>query len=177
MDNITILKNFPTAVMDAFYQIYGCRFKGRPLQHQWTPEHAASVLESSDLQFLNQFLPLPAHMIELYYISGTALPHIDRGRKTALQIPIDIDLENSFIFSVKDKDLSNLLPVQDSSFTPRDVVAVNDPPNWFYRWNEALFDKYNLEYPVLHNVAMPHGTIHSSARKAIFFSVTYKDMD
>jgi len=176
MDNIKILKNFPATVTETFARIYDKKFKNTHPQHKWTPEHSGSVLKHDDVDYLNQFLPLPAHAIEVYYVTGTSLPHIDRGRKTALHIPMAVDLKNSFIFSLVGKDLSKLSST-NCNFTPRDVDTVNDPPNWFYDWNDTLFDKYNLEHPVIHNVALPHGAIHVAARPAIFFSVTYKNLD
>lgn len=177
MENIKILKNIPLDVLTKFTTIYNSKFKGRKPQDKWTDSHAASALEVEDIKMLNNFLPIPARGIEIYYMTGMVNPHIDRGRKTALQIPIEIDHKKSFIFSVCNNDLSKLSPV-NVDFTPRKVSKnsdiVNNPPNWFYKWEEPFFDKYSLEFPVLQNVSLPHGGANYSERYGIFFSLAYK---
>ena len=176
MDNIKILTNFPSAAMEAFMQIYNSKFSDKNPQDRWTPSHAASLLDYEDVKFLNQFLPISTHGIEIYYVSKMVKPHIDRGRKTALQIPIEIDPNASFVYSVRNSDMSKLIPV-DSDFTPRKVsktsTIVNNPSSWFYKWDEMLFEKYTMEYPILQNVSLPHGGA-SPKKDMIIFSVAYK---
>ena len=168
----------PTIAMDAFKNLYDLKYRGKSPQDHWTKTHAASAVNNEDTEYLSQFLLIPPNSIELFYVSnGMVNPHVDRGRKTALQIPVDFNCKKSFAYSVKHDDLSLLTPVV-GNFTSRKIspvsVPVNNPPNWFYEWNDALFDKYNLEFPILQNVALPHGGVNYAEKGGAFFTISYK---
>ena len=178
MENIKILKNTPSNVLDAFNDLYNSKFKRKRPQDRWSDCHAASTIEYEDVKLLSQLFPLPPHCIELYFVTGMIPPHVDRGRKTALQIPIQVDINNSFTYSVRGTDLTKLSPARTDfparNSVSKDVDIVNNPTHWFYKWDESLFDKYNLEFPILQNVSLPHGGANYSRDYRIFFSVSYK---
>lgn len=176
MDNITVLKNIPDGVLQAFRAVYNSKFDGVDPQDRWSKTFSASTLTREDLYRLNQLLPVPAIGIEIYYASRMIAPHIDRGRKSALQIPINVDAKNMFIYSVKNTAMPNLI-AKKGEFTDRkisaDVNVVNDPHSWFYLWDDLSFERYHFEYPILHNVALPHGGANYSKKTGTFFSISY----
>lgn len=178
MKNIKILKNISSSVLYEFQNLYDLKYRGKRPQDRWTPNLAASLINKEDIEYLSQFLPIQPNSIELFYISnGMVKPHIDRGRKTALQIPVEFDCKKSFVYAAKHSDLSFLTPVR-GSFTSRKIskvtAPINNPPNWFYKWDDDLFDKYNLEFPVLQNVTLPHGGVNYSEIDEVFFTISYK---
>lgn len=178
MENIKILKNMPATVLEAFVDLYNSKYKGTSPQDHWTKFHAASTVNKEDTEFLNKLLPILSNGIELFYVSsGMVLPHIDRGRKTAIQIPVTPSCQKSFVFSAKYNDLSLLTP-DKKDFTPRkiskDCNIVNNPPSWFYKWDDMLYDKYSLEYPIIQNVSLPHGGANYDIGYKIFFTVSFK---
>lgn len=176
MINIKILNNFPQEVLDEFRNLYELKFKGKAPEQVWSKKHSASPVTGDDLKYFNKLLPLKTHSMDLYFISpnGRMLPHFDRGRKTAFQVPIEIDLQNSYTYSLKDRDVSVLTPV-DEIFSREVNNAINQPEHWFFDWKEDVFDQYNLERPILQNAAMPHGGANFGDSVRIFFSASYLD--
>lgn len=173
MINIKILNNFPKEVMDEFKNYYELKFKNKDPEKVWSNKHSASPMQAGDLKYFNKLLPETIDTIDLYFVyNGRMIPHIDRGRKTAFQVPIDIDLENSYTYSLKNRDLSILTPV-DEIFSRENNRSINKPEHWFYEWNEESFDLYNLEKPILQNAAMPHGGANFADTCRIFFSGSY----
>lgn len=124
-------------------------------------------------------LPLPVASMQIYFFDpmrGRGQPHIDRGRKTAFQVPISIDIENSYTFSFNNEDISLLTPNDVySHYSSNTVSTINSPTYWFYKWENSLFDKYSLEKPILQNAAQPHGGANFSKNPRIFFSCSYKE--
>ena len=177
MDNITVLKNTPNRVLQAFRAVYNSKFDGKDPQDRWSKSFSASALEHEDVYALKQLLPIPDIIgIEIYYANRMIDPHIDRGRKSAFQIPINVDAKNMFIYSVKNTSIPNLV-AKKGEFGPRlissSIDVVNDPDSWFYRWDDLSFERYYFEHPVLHNVALPHGGANFSKKIGAFFSVSY----
>jgi hypothetical protein len=103
------------------------------------------------------------------------IPHIDRGRKTALQIPIDINYEKSYTFSFNGRDVSKLEPDTSISFPWKNKEIVNASDYYFFKWDDSLFDTYNLQLPILQNAAMPHGGSNFSDTTRIFYSISLLD--
>lgn len=178
MQNIKILKNFPEQVMNVYKNLYNFKYVGKKPEDYWSNNHSASSVTNVHKKILDRNLPISSDGIELYYVSnGMMSPHIDRRRKTALQIPIDLNINNSFTFAAKYNDLSKFKPIV-SQFTSRKISSVgepiNNPTDWFYEWDSELYDKYNLEFPVLQNVSLPHGGANYDHKPRVFFSVSYK---
>lgn len=175
MINIAILNNFPKDVMDEFKNLYELRFKGKDPDQVWSKLHSASSVPRDVLKHINKLLPLETHSIDLYFVmpNGRMHPHIDRGRKTAFQIPIEIDLQNSYTYSLKGRDVSVLTPAADRKFSREINHSINQPEHWFFDWEDDLFDQYNLERPILQNASMPHGGANFGNSPRIFFSASY----
>jgi hypothetical protein len=173
MNNIKILNNFPKELMDEFKNYYELKYKGKDPEKVWSDKHSASLMSNRDINYFNKFLPESTDTMDLYFVfKGRMMPHIDRGRKTAFQIPIDIDLENSYTYSLKNRDLSILTP-SSITFSRKNNESINRPEHWFYEWKEDAFDQYNLEKPILQNAAMPHGGANFGPTCRIFFSGSY----
>lgn len=174
MINIKILNNFPKEVMDEFHNLYELKYKGKDPEQVWSKQHSASMLSADDLKYFNKLLPSEAHSIDLYFVlpGGRMKPHFDRGRKTAFQVPIEIDLDNSYTYSLKNRDTSILTP-SAVTFSREINNAINDPEHWFFEWQEDAFDQYNLEKPILQNAAMLHGGANFGNSVRIFFSGSY----
>lgn len=174
MINIKVLNNFPKEVMDEFKNYYELKYKGKDPEIVWSKKHSASSMSENDLKYFNNLLPVPTDIIDLYYVMplGRMMPHIDRGRCTAFQVPIEIDLENSYTYSLANRDISALTP-STITFSREINKKINEPEHWFYEWDEAAFDQYNLEKPILQNAAMPHGGANFGSTCRIFFSGSY----
>lgn len=175
MINIAILNNFPKDVMDEFRNFYEMQFKGTDPQQEWSIIHKASLVPERYVDHFNLLLPIPLSGLELYFIEpGRRMAaHVDRGRRTALQIPIDMDHSTTYTYACKHRDFSLLTPTQNRSFEKNVSGVLNNPPAWFYEWDEEQFDKYNLELPILQNVATVHGGANFSNKRRIFFSGSY----
>ncbi len=77
-------------------------------------------------------------------------PHLDRGRWSALNIPIEMDHDNSYFMTGK----THLLKVYDrkrhlDQYKDGHVVKSTNGPTGFFREEADKFDYYNLEKPVL----------------------------
>ncbi len=180
MINIKILNNFPKEVMDEFRNLYELKYKGKDPEKIWSTKHSASSMSKNDLKHFNKFLPLETHSIDLYFVypGGRMIPHFDRGRKTAFQVPIEIDLQNSYTYSLKDRNIAALTPSKNVKFSREINNPINEPEHWFFDWKDDAFDQYNLERPILQNAAMPHGGANFGNTVRIFFSGSYlKEFD
>ena len=99
-------------------------------------------------------------MIEFYSVSPgfKNSPHLDRGRWCALNIPLDVDLENSFFYAGKYFHTHHYewdtKKNESNSFLHE---ASEHGPKGFYLWDEDKMEKYNLEKPVLFSSKVPHG--------------------
>lgn len=172
MQNICVLTKFPNILLAICKLYFRKNYDKSLITNMISPRHYAIILPNDFLKKVNAFLPVPLDRIDLYRISPGAelIPHIDRGRKTALQIPIDIDTEHSYTFAAKYEDLKMLTPKNHQYETP-DEIVVNKPG--CYEWNDTLYDKYNLSKPIIQNVSMPHGGVNFSTTDRIFMSGNY----
>lgn len=178
MNNITILKNMPQEIIDTFKTYYNENFKNVEPQSQWSDIHYADSIPRDDAEELKKlFKTVDIHAIEIYTVLGPRRmsPHIDRGRSCAIQIPVDVDLENNYTYAVKGDNYKDLIrPGIDHRPGKKDIQYVNDVEHYFFKWDPDRYDTYNLEYPVLQNTSVPHGghNLNNSTRK--FFSLTIK---
>ena len=112
MQNIHVLTKFPDELLSICKDFYK-NYDKSLITAMISPTHYAIGLPDDFLKQVNAFLPVPLDRIDLYKIfpdSDIMIPHIDRGRKTALQIPIDIDTDRSYTFAAKYEDLKMLIP-------------------------------------------------------------------
>lgn len=84
---------------------------------------------------------------------GITQPHKDKERSAALNIPIQVDLENSFFYS------NNTGMI-----------------NWeMWEYKKENFAHYNLEKPCLINTKVTHGYANFSKEVRVICSISYKD--
>ena len=178
MNNITILKNMPQEITDTFKTYYNKNFKDVEPQSQWSDIHYADLVPTKDAEELKKlFKNVDIHEIEIYTILGPRRmgPHIDRGRSCAIQIPIEIDLKNNYTYAIKNNNYDDLIkPEIDHKPGKEGIEYVNNLDHYFFKWDSSRYDMYNLEYPILQNVSVPHGghNLNNNTRK--FFSLTIK---
>ena len=176
MLNICILKNLPIILLDDCLRVYHSIDKNT-IVDEINPYLKTINLSQDFLQHVNTFLPLPLNSLELYLmVPGVRpVPHIDRGRKVALQIPMELDINASYTFASKYEDLEMLTPLNwEYHYHRPDDKVVNKPKTSFFEWDSNLYDMYNLELPILQNVSMPHGGVNNSKTNRFFISGSYK---
>lgn len=183
MLNITVLENFPKDLWQDFKELYNKKYKGVQPKEQWSHVHLADTLDKNDTEYFTSrinALGLDTNDIVLYTVSGPRrmAPHIDRGRSCAIQIPVDIDVENNYTFAINTDDYEHLVKKDfDHLQTAKDITdIVNVKENYFYYWDPLYYDTYNLEYPILQNVSVPHGGHNITNTTRRFFSLTIKDI-
>lgn len=178
MKNITVLNNLPTSLAANIIEYYKER-KGTELDFKWSSIHYGYHLPKELEKEIAKQLPFPILDAKIYVIKPRPgkmmIPHIDRGRHVAFQIPIDIDTENSFTFSLKDRDITQLTPRKDANFVFDNATKIEEREVWFWDYEESKFDRYNLEKPILQNAAMPHGGANNSNRDRVFISISFKE--
>jgi len=122
-----------------------------------------------------------ADSVEFYWNKpgSSTGPHLDRGRWAAINIPIDVDHDNSAFVIGKEFHLKNYrrkthLDKPDATPWSHSVPSESGPTGFFYE-DEPMFNYYNLEKPVLFSTKVPHGyTNKKSARHRVLCSVTFK---
>ena len=176
MHNICILNKFPQTLLNDCVNYYKEVDKST-INIPLTPYHTAISASPAFLEQVNKFLPVALDNLELYSIAPNSLPvpHIDRGRKVALQIPLELDTNNTFTFAAKFENIKLLTPIDRQYHTiVDDAKIVNRPDYSFYEWDSELYDTYNLELPILQHVEQPHGGTNRSTTVRVFLSGSYK---
>jgi hypothetical protein len=177
MNNITVLSNFPENLNQQLITIYNyLNANEEPLKI--SDMHYYIRVPSILCNELKSDFNINFDGLEIYYIkplNKRMIPHIDRGRKTALQVPIDIDTSLSYTFSFKGIDLNELTPADNQFSWDNQSAVVNNLDHFFFQWDEDQFDQYDLSMPIIQNAAMPHGGANFSQRDRIFFSFSFVD--
>ncbi len=173
MLNICILNKFPDRLLD-FYKDFYRDFDKTKINAMISAVHYAVALPGDLLEYTNTFLPVPLDRLDMYAVlpESTMIPHIDRGRKAALQIPLEVDSYNSYTFTAKYEDLSLLTKKEHQYDIEQDVNKIVNAPG-FYEWDDNLYDMYDLSKPILQNVSMPHGGANNAKTYRIFLSGNY----
>lgn len=179
MLNITVLKNFPTELWDEFKEYYNTNYKNKKPKMQWSEVHLADVIPADDLHYFRKKFEhiIPINDIEIYTVLGPKRmsPHIDRGRTCALQIPVEIDPANNYTYAINTDSYEHLVRKEQKHLPGKSInKCVNDVEYYFYHWDSNFYDTYNLEYPILQNVAVPHGGHNLNNTTRRFFSLTIK---
>lgn len=95
--------------------------------------------------------------------------HLDRGRFSALNIPVQVDTHKSLFGIGKTDDLTYYTPKQDSYTFETDEKGEKG----FFEYEKHKMLYYNLEKPVLFNTKVPHGLVNNSNTERILLSVTF----
>lgn len=151
-----ILKNFPEDIMqEIIKQWYTGDWKSIK---ETVPEKMWHYCLSNDHPLMALFPE--KNSIEYYYTSVGAYntPHLDRGRWSAINFPIEVDFENSYFHCGKyfwlgrytPKDMSNLA----STYSHKSQL---NGPTGFFDFENDKFVTYNLEHPVVFSTKVPHG--------------------
>jgi len=167
----TILENFPEDLLQKLKDIWN--------EGEWYKEIEASpgamwhhCLRSSHPIF--EEFPEETRTVEFYSNPPHTKngPHLDRGRWSAMNIPIDIDHDNRYFMTGK----THLLKVYERKTLPvgytHKVTSQSGPIGFFFE-EEEKFDYYNLEKPVLFSTKTPHGFYNNSDRSRVLCSVTF----
>ena len=168
-----ILENFPEDLLQELKDIWqeGEWYKeleaspGNMWHHclrEHHPVYANLPEEAKTLQYYSN----PPH-------SGNG-PHLDRGRWSAMNIPIDVDHDNSYFLTGKTHLLKGYERKRylDQYKDGHEVKSTNGPVG-FFREEKDKFDYYNLEKPVLFSTKTPHGFANNSDRPRILLSITF----
>lgn len=101
-------------------------------------------------------------------------PHLDRGRWCAINVPIEVDFENSYFYVGKHFFLEKYQKDDKDSAAIYRHKASTDGPTGFYYWSDTLMEKYNLEKPVIFSTKVPHGGVNTdSSTRRIIASISY----
>jgi|TARA_B110000261_G_C13093925_1_gene360976 hypothetical protein len=107
-----------------------------------------------------------------HYISS---PHTDRGRKVAINIPIEVDLDKSTAFFGKYSDLSKYpqhKPDQlalGALFSPPEVINQRYDGNYVPEY----YDTAILDNPVIFNPTLPHGGSNTADSQRVLMSLSW----
>ncbi len=173
MQNICILNNFPDELLN-FHRNFYNEFDKTKINAKISAVHYAVALPKEILEYTNKFLPVPLDRLDMYAVfpESIMIPHIDRGRKTALQIPLEVDSNNSYTYAAKYEDLSLLTKKEHRYDIEQDADKIVNMPG-FYEWDDQLYDTYDLTKPILQNVSAPHGGANNAKTYRIFLSGNY----
>lgn len=177
MQNIQELKNFPIGLWEQIRIWYETYYANISPEQIWSDSHHATSIDNVRWKEMGlEKLPITPVGVEIYYnIPSTRIrPHIDRGRRSALQIPIQADYENSYTFAAKTDDLSMIKHIS-AKHIPRPTIPniIHSPPSWFWEWDPEKYDTHPMDIPILENVSVPHGGYNNSRTMRILISISY----
>lgn len=179
--NILYLPNVP----DKFYktlQKIAAKYTKQSFKIIMSDRHHSSDLEEEDCNILNKFLPMDSPGISFNLINqALETSHIDRQRKTALQIAVQADPLKHFAYAVKNEYLNEVKPldVEDGFRNKRYVDWENggDERPMFYHYNPCYNDHIAVKpyQAYLCNTTLPHGGLHTvpGKSKRLFFSFSF----
>ena len=168
MNTFTIVNNFPNDLLIKVKEvwqegIWENTIEANPgiMWHHW--------LRTGHELF--NFFPKESLTLEYYLnpphvINGV---HLDRGRFSALNIPVQVDIANSFFAIGKTDNLNYYTPRQDD-YT---FETTEKGKKGFFEYEKDMMLHYNLDKPVLFNTKVPHGLINNSDTERIILSVTF----
>jgi hypothetical protein len=182
MYHINPLTNFPIELLQEFNSLY--THTKNSSYEKWSRNHNAIQLDVSLYRGLFQKYEIRPKDVYLFkLIPGIVTPHIDRGRRTALQIPMHF-LQNSFTSYTVSPNNINLLS-EDIKATHRpakeneNIVSINQSDKMFFLYNKDYCDHFvNTGDPYLMDVSIPHGGINTITTDVLFWSLGfYQDYD
>ena len=170
-----ILENFPTKILEGLQQCWK--------DNDW--EEVKDIHKSKFFHYvLDSSHPIYNNFpnctkIEFYkQIPGVLnSPHLDRGRYCAINLPIEVDFENSYFF------IGKHFLLKKYEFEDRNLEtdayhhkSTLKGPIGFYLWDDNLMEKYNLKRPVVFSTKVPHGGVNTDSKtRRVIASVGYAD--
>ena len=143
---------------------------------KWGRELQSYQIPLDDRKKLRKLFPLPPKNLHLYKIVPnlkSASIHIDRGRKTALQVPCNI---NPKFKTFSQKNNVKLIPSTGSHYSAKknkNIITIPTGP-MFFCYEEEKFETYVTDLPYLQNVGLAHGGVNSTKDvDRYFWSISY----
>jgi hypothetical protein len=130
---------------------------------------------------LYNLIKFPIPYRDIMYIKNPARVglgpiHVDVSRKCALNIPIQVNTNFSFIFIAKDEEKENCIKLSSNSGIPPqdperyDLYAENPR---FYHYEPEKYDFYDLRSPALVNTQTPHSGANFSDEPRVLLSISF----
>jgi hypothetical protein len=179
MFNITELKNFPEEIKKNSLEFFN------DLENQsydiWSSMQSAFEVPNKYYDYFFNNLPLLPKDIYIYkFKPGLVNPHVDRGRKTALQIPISRPLKNFIAYSIDPENINLLKENCEGTYRPpkegETIKIVNEYDKMMFFYNKNLCHHYeNNVNPYLMDVSIPHGGINKNIDNFYMWSISYHE--
>tara|TARA_Y200000002_G_scaffold378071_1_gene384765 strand:- start:628 stop:1197 length:570 start_codon:yes stop_codon:yes gene_type:complete len=174
MDNIKILNNFSEEV----HKVLKEYFEKKTLEYAtWsTQHHACHIVEKEDKKYLKTLFPLAPSEFHLYKVIPNCMlgAHIDRGRRTALQVAMN---HNDGFLTFTQYNDAKLTPDLTKNHRPyrkgEKGIIVNEGP-LFFIYEEDKFEKVGTSIPYLQNTSLAHGGFNYSDIDRFFWSISFK---
>ena len=183
MKNYLELSNPPLKFLKACKRLYKQHYKKHIFDIKMSERHISTDLLESHKEILRECIPVEVWNISWNCITNAGPPapsHIDRGRKTALQMPIVADPNVHFSYVLKDEKYFDKLKPKEN---PTGFIQKLETQWENQRYpNMPMFHYYEPEYfditpvkpwvPYLNDTSVPHGGIHSQPLPRYFFSLS-----
>lgn len=173
MDNIKPLSKMPFEVSNTLSKYF---LENSITYECWSPDHYAYQIPLDDRRKLRKLFPLPPKDLHLYKVlpDSWSRPHFDRGRRSCLQVPCNI---NPGFKTFSQKNDVELIPSKVGSHRPAKkyeiIVTIPTGPLWFH-YEENKFETYVTDLPYLQNAGKAHGGVNSTKDvDRYFWSISY----
>lgn len=180
MKNIEVLWNFPEYVNMMIQKIFYDHINDEPEYTFRVPSMDGKSAPSELKEYIRDTFPVHIERgnIEIFtvYPGATPNPHIDRGRISAIQIPLNYSTDNFITYSIKDgcEDKLEVDPIGVFSSAKADVVNYSTAYHFIY--DEKYFDAYSCEMPYIQKVSSVHTGANFSSEYRHFVSIKVKNM-
>ena len=119
---------------------------------------------------LYDIINLPVDYVSLTYLrslprAGLGPVHIDSNRGCALNIPIQVDFDNSFCF-VANEECTERDPYEFEPVSPGSKRYLYEPEKYQY---------YNVRKPCLLNTKKPHGFANFADTERVLLSISFTE--
>lgn len=163
-----ILKNFPQYLIEELKKEFSNKINGTMTQvlKQYHLPVDHKIMEYFPKSWMIEYFVIPKNF--------ATPPHLDRKRLCAINIPIEVDCQNSFFFCGKHLWLGNYkkLDVQ----YPYDA-SNGVGPMGYYEYNAEDYLTYNMENPVIFSTKIPHGgNNRAGSFDRIICTIGYRDL-
>lgn len=164
------LPNRPQKFIDTLYEIY-YKYKDKSFEIIMSQYHHSTDLTAEEQEYLNTMIPEYANNISFNRISDAGPPqhtHIDRGRKSALQVPVVAHPDVHKVYVIKDEEYLDKLTASDTGgFHNKEYIEQWKNQRYpgmpmFHDYDEQYFDINPVEagIPYINSTDLPHGGIH-----------------
>jgi len=187
MKNYLQLSKPPLQFLKACKMLYKQHYKKHKFNIKMSGFHVSTDLSEPHAEMLRQFIPVEVGCISWNLIKHAGPPapsHIDRLRKTAMQVPIVANPLVHSSYVLKDEKYWDKLVPSDNptGFTHKEDI-ITKWENQKYP-NMPMFHNFVPEYfdiipvhpwvPYLNNTSVPHGGIHNKKfSPRYFFSLSF----